>query len=132
MAAILSNSDTAMVDLLRAIDPEATDSEVKEGMKGKSVFIKKSTVRSGLDVVGISIDSVDSSEADTASRCADHATNLRGFTSSTSLSSSVLNRLPWSKGYIITITLLHIALFGVVLSFGLTGNDIYQVNLSFQ
>lgn len=134
MASLLSNSDNDLIEDLRRIDPDAKDHEVTEALKDKLFSFKKSETESGLDIIGISVRSGEAdSNADTivpgaGTMCAagvgpdDLATAVRP-------PSSWLSRIPWTKIYIFTITILHLALFGVILSFVLAGNDIYQVNL---
>jgi hypothetical protein len=121
MASLLSNSDEELTESLRRIDPDAKDGVVEEALKGKLLSFKRTEAHSGLNVVGIVVqnEGVESSNRGVESDAA----------TSGHISSSLLSRIPWGKGYIFVITILHMALFGVILSFVLAGNDIYEVNL---
>jgi hypothetical protein len=127
MASILSNSDEELTEALRRIDPDAKDSAVKEALKGKLLSSERIEFGSGLDVVGVSIQS-DTAESSNRGVEAGGA-GVTEAAPSGRPSPSLLSRLPWGKAYTAIITVVHMALFGVILSFVLAGNDIYKINL---
>ena len=135
MASLLSNSEEQVVEILRNVHPDAKEWAVKKVMKGKSFTFRRTHVRADSDILGVSVqvDEVQSVEQltppATTSRSLGDGVDVAGLASGAHIPSSWLDRLPWGKGYITIITLLHMALFGVILSFVLSGNDIYAVNL---
>lgn len=135
MASLLSNSEDEVVEILRRVHPDAKDWAVKKIMKGKSLSFRRTHVRAESNVLGISVQRNESEPPSLAtqvaptSRSLGDGIDLAGLASGAHIPGSWLDRLPWGKGYIVLITLLHMALFGVILSFVLAGNDIYQVNL---
>ena len=135
MASLLSNSEEEVVETLRRIHPDAKDWAVKKMMKGTEFSFRRTHVRAESNVLGISIQRTESAPTSPNPQVAPNSRSLgdgidiAGLASGAHIPGSWLDRLPWGKGYVAVITLLHMALFGVILSFVLSGNDIYQVNL---
>lgn len=136
MASLLSNSEDEVVEILRAINPDAKERAVKKVMKGKSFTFRRTHAQAGSDILGVSVQTNEVSPTEpltqpvTTSRSVGDGLDAAGLASGAHLPSSWVDRLPWSKAYVALITLLHLALFGVILSFVLAGNDIYEVNLT--
>ena len=133
MASLLSNSDQELIEELRVIKPDAKTEEVETALKHRT-FTLTSTSETEADVIGVRM-YVEEPEADEdLPNNAPEATRSAGFgvedlATAARIPSSWLTHIPWSKAYIIIVTIVHLALFGVILSFVLAGNDIYQVNL---
>jgi hypothetical protein len=132
MASILSNSNDEMTKTLRDIDPDAKDEAVKEAFKNKILAFERCETITGETVVGIRMnpDSVeeveDRHEEPPASTDRDLVTDVAEITET---SPSLMSRIPWKKIHVAVIVILHLGLFGVILSFVLAGNDVYEVNL---
>jgi hypothetical protein len=135
MASILSNSDDVMTKTLRDIDPDAKDEAVKEAFKGKLVTFDRIETIAGETVFGIALQpnpteqSNNESSTDAGEPTSNGERELTDVAVIGQAAPSLLSRVPWGHFHVALIVLLHLALFGVILSFLLAGNDVYQVNL---
>ncbi|KAL6247992.1 hypothetical protein RBB50_005340 [Rhinocladiella similis] len=130
MAWLLSNSED-LASTLRNIEPNAKIHDVETKLKHKLLTFKEAQSRASEDVVSVFVRDKEqpdkSSNGEESSR--DLGSDVQAAASAGSIPSSWLARIPWGTAQIFIVTLLHVALFGVILSFVLSGNDIYAINL---
>ncbi|EXJ54380.1 hypothetical protein A1O7_09719 [Cladophialophora yegresii CBS 114405] len=134
MASVLSNSNDEMTRTLREIDPDAKEEAVKEAFKGKLLTFERTETLSGENVVGITMGSGSSEETNhdmPGSDIQPTTSSDRDLTDVAEIAEppSLMSRVPWKQLQVALIVFLHLAMFGVILSFVLAGNDVYQVNL---
>ena len=132
MASILGNSDEAMIKVLRDIDPEAKEEAVKEAFKGKTLTFERTEVVSGESVVGIALLSEEPADTPATDTNEPNSAGERDATDIAEMSPaspSLMSRIPWGHFQVGLIVFLQLALFAVILSFILAGNDVYTVNL---
>lgn len=131
MAWLLGNSED-LANTLRSIEPKAKVHDVEAKLKHKLLMFNEVHSRDNEDVVSVVVrhneqPDNDSSNGQESSR--DLGSEVQAAASAGSAPSSWLARLPWGTAQILVVTILHVALFGVILSFVVSGNDIYAINL---
>lgn len=108
---------------------------VKEAFTGKQLTFERIESLSSETVVGIAmqLESTEQTGHKTSTESKDSATpgerDLSDVAGIDQASPSLKSRIPWKRLHGTLIVFLHFAMTGVILSFILAGNDVYEVNL---